>query len=97
MFSCSKDEVHIIGYGDIDDVEEEPHVETSLPSVHVEPIAKCSGLSWLEWMNLEVILFSESGVPIEEGVWRNTHLHDCIDQYPLGNEDIGVVILELLV
>lgn len=45
MFSCSKDEVHIIGYGDIDDVEEEPHVETSLPSVHVEPIAKCSGLS----------------------------------------------------
>ena len=48
-------------------------------------------------MNLEVILFSESGVPIEEGVWRNTHLHDCIDQYPLGNEDIGVVILELLV
>ena len=38
LFSCSKDEVEIIKEGDIDDDEEEPHMETPLLFVYVEPI-----------------------------------------------------------
>lgn len=41
---------------------------------------------------LEVVLLNESGVPLAEG-----HLHDCVDQNLLGNEDVGLVIHESLV
>lgn len=97
MASYSKDEFDIVGEGEIDDAEEEMHLETLLPSVHTEPIVECSGLSKLKWVNLEVVLLNESGVPVAEGVCHNTHPHDCVDQYPLGNKDVGVVIIELFV
>lgn len=93
MFTYSDDEVDIVGEGEIDDVEEEPYVETSLPYVHVEPNDECSELSRLEWVNSEVVLLSESGVHVAEDVHRNNYMHDCVDQYPLGDEDVGVVIL----
>lgn len=47
MFSCSEDEVDIVGEGEIYDVEEELHVETHLPFINVGPISKYLGLSKL--------------------------------------------------
>lgn len=72
-------------------------METPLPSIHVEPIGKCSEISKLKSVNLEVVLLSKSGILVVGGVCCNIHPHDCIDQYPLGDEDVGVVTLELLV
>ena len=46
-------------------------------------------------MKLEVVILSESGVPIEEGFCCNPNLHNCVDQNPLGDEDVGVVLYEL--
>ena len=48
-------------------------------------------------MNLDMVLLNESGVVVAEGIGRNTHLQDCIDENLLGPEDVGVVILESLV
>lgn len=31
-----------------------------------------------------------------EGVCCNAHPHNCVDQYPLGDEDVAVVIFESL-
>ena len=45
-------------------------------------------------MNLEVIFVNDSRVAMAEGTCRNTHPEDCIDENPLGTEDVGVVILE---
>lgn len=45
------------------------------------------------WVNLEVVFLNDSG----EGIRRNTHLHNCVDQNPLGNGNVGVVILEFLI
>lgn len=44
-----------------------------------------------------MIFLTNSGVFVAEGICRNTHLHDCVDQNPLGNGDVGVVILEFLI
>ena len=93
-FSHSEDDAGIVGEGEIDNGGVHEHL--GIP-VDVEPIADCSGLSRLEWVNLEVVLCNESGMPVAEGVCRNTHPHDCVDQNPLGDEDVGVVILESLV
>ena len=97
VLSSSDDEVDIVGEGDIDDVRECPHVGTPLPSAHEDPIVECGGLSRLEWVDLEVVLLNESGIPVAEGICRNTHPNDCVDQNPLGDDDVGVVILEALV
>lgn len=78
MASYSSDGFDIIGEGKIDDAEEEPHLETLLPFVHMEPIVECSGLSKLKWVTLEVVLLNESGVPVVEGVCHNTHPHDYV-------------------
>ena len=44
-----------------------------------------------------VVLLTESGVPLAEGICRNNHPHDCVDQNLLGVEDVGVVTHESLV
>lgn len=47
--------------------------------------------------NLEIVLLSESEDHVVEYICCNTYLHDCVDQHPLGDEDVEVVILELLI
>lgn len=72
-------------------------MRTPLPSVYVEPIVKCFGLSRLEWVNLELVLLEDNVVFIVEGICRNIHPNDYVDQNLFGHEDVGVVILESLV
>lgn len=59
MLTSSEDEFDIVGEGEIDNVEEERHLGTRFPPIHVEPIADCSRLSISEWVNLEVVFLSE--------------------------------------
>ena len=75
----------------------EEHLKNPLLSILMEPIVQCSGLLRLHWINLEVVLLNDNGVVVIEGVCCNTHPHDCLDQNPLGNGNVGVVILESLV
>lgn len=91
MLSLCEDELDIVGEGEIDDNIEEKHVQNSLPSTSMKPIVQ------LEWANLELVLLNDRKVFVVEGTRYNVHPHDCVDQKPLGNEDVGGVILESLV
>ena len=55
------------------------------------------GLSRAEWVNVDVVLVNDSGVVVAEGICRNTHPQDCINENPFGIDDVGVIILESLI
>ena len=95
--SASEDELDIVGEATMDESSDEEHLDTPLHSVPDCPIIKCAGLSRASWVNLDVLLLNDSGVAMAEGICRNTHPQDCIDQNPFGTEDVGIVILESLV
>jgi hypothetical protein len=95
--SASEDEIDIVGEDTLADSADEDHLDIPSPSVPQCPIAECTGLSRASWVNLEVVLLNDSGVAVAEGICRNTHPQDCIDENPLGTEDVGVVILESFV
>src|SRR6202048_558867 len=95
--SASEDELDIVGEATMDESSDEEHLDTPLHSVPDCPIIKCAGLSRASWVNLDVLLLNNSGVVVAEGICRNTHPQDCIDQNPLGTDDVGIVILESLV
>lgn len=95
MISMFEDELDIVEEGEIDDDKEEKHVGSPLPSIQMENIVQRSGLSRLEWMNVEVVLLNENQVV--DGICCNTHPHDCVGQNPASNGDVGVVILQSLV
>jgi hypothetical protein len=48
-------------------------------------------------VNLDVLLLNDNGVVVAEGICCNTHPQNCIDENPLGLEDVGIIILESLV
>jgi hypothetical protein len=95
--SASEDELDIIGEATMDESVDEDHVDLPSSSVLHCPILNCAGLSRASWVNLDVVLLNDIGVVVAEGICRNTHPQDCIDENPLGPEDVGVVILESLV
>lgn len=43
---------------------------------------------------MEVVFVNGRGVAVAEGICRNTHLQNCIDENPFGNVDVGIVIFE---
>src|ERR1700738_5738372 len=95
--SASEDDLDIVGEATMDESSDEEHLDIPLHSVPDSPIVECRGLSRASWVNLDVLLLNDSGVAVAEGICRNTHPQNCIDQNPLGTEDVGVVILESLV
>jgi hypothetical protein len=88
--SASEDELDIVGEATMDD----DHVDLPSPSTPHRPSVECAGLSRASWVNKDVLLLNDSGVVVAEGICRNTHPQDCIDENPLGTEDVGIVILE---
>ena len=56
----------------------------------------CQGYSREQWIGLNVIFLNDHGIPIADGVCRNTTAKDCVDANPLGDEDIEVCILKIL-
>src|ERR1700680_1438927 len=95
--SPSGDELDIVGEDSFDDSADEGHLGSPSPSDPFCPIVECAGLSRASWVNLDVVLVNDSEVAVAEGICRNTHPQDCIDEHPLGTEDVGVVILESVV
>ena len=79
------------------DNTDEDHLDAPLPSVPICPILECTGLFRAAWVNLDLVLLNDSGVAVAEGICRNTHPQDCVDEYQLGIEDVGVVIWESLI
>ena len=95
--STSEDDLDIVGEDTMYDSTDEAPLEASSPSVPLCPIVECTGLSRASWVNLDVVLHNDSGVAVAEGICRNTHPEDCVDEKHLGPDDVGVVILESLV
>jgi hypothetical protein len=95
--SASEDELDIVGEATMDESSDEEVLDIPAPSVPHRPIVECVGLSRAAWVNLDVVLLNDSGVPVAEGICRNTHPHDCVDENPLGPDDVGVMILDSLV
>jgi hypothetical protein len=95
--SASEDELDIVGEAIMVESVDGKHVDLPASSAPHSPIVECAGLSRASWMNLDVLLLNDSGVVVAEGICRNTHPHDCIDENPLGPDDVGIVILESLV
>ena len=63
-----------------------------------EIIPPCEGYSRDQWVDLDVILLNACVVPVVNNVCRNLNSTDCIefDANPLGEEDVGVCILNSL-
>ena len=95
--SASDDELDIVGEATMDESADEDDLDLPLPTIPHSPTVECVGLSRAEWINLDVVLLNDNGVAVAEGICRNTHPQDCIDENPLGPEDVGVMILESLV
>ena len=47
-------------------------------------------------MGLDVVLFNELGVPVADGICRNSDPRECVDANPLGVDDVGECILNYL-
>ena len=94
---ASEDEVDIVGEATMDESAHEDHLHLLSPYVPYCPIVECMGLSRAAWVNLDVVLVDNNGVLVVEGIFRNTHPQECIDENPFGTKDVGVIILESLV
>ena len=95
--SASEDELDFVGEPTMDESVDDDHVDLRSPPASHGPIAECANLSRVSWVNLDVMLLNDNGVVVAEGICRNSHPQDCIDENPLGPDDVGVVILESLV
>ena len=65
-------------------------------SAEEEAIPPCEGYSREQWVDLDVVLVNGCGIPVADGICRNSNPTDCIDANPLGEEDVGVCILNSL-
>lgn len=97
MYLSSDDEIDIVSDGEVDDNIEEPNLSIPMPTIFTKPIAEWVGISRLNWMDLEVVLFNDNGIPVAKGVCPSTHSQHCVDKNSLGKVDVGVVILETLI
>ena len=52
-------------------------------SIEDDFLPPCQGYSREEWVDLDVIMVNRCGVPVADGVCRNSDPMDCIDANPL--------------
>ena len=63
--------------------------------IHVEDIDQnCSGLQREDWVNIPVMLVNEDGQNMAKGICRNVNPIDCVEDKCLGNDHVGVLIME---
>ena len=95
------------GFGEMYTTDEDLRVETNVGDPmemqrtnadveHVDPIPACDGLPRSDWKDRDVVLVNMHGVEVADAVCCNVDPTDCIDQYQLGSDDIGVVIMSSL-
>ena len=58
-----------------------------------DDIPLCAGFGREEWVGLDVLLLNEAGVPVADGICRNSNPRECVDANPLGLDDVGVCIM----
>ena len=80
----------------VDDVPPTPTQPTEDVFDVEEYLPPCHGYSREQWIGLDVVVLNLHGIPIADGVCRNTNPKDCVDAYPLGDDDVGVCILNSL-
>jgi hypothetical protein len=61
-----------------------------------EIIPSCEDYLQEQWVNLDVVILNACAVPVADGVCRNSNPTDCIDANPLGEDNVGVCILNSL-
>ena len=61
-----------------------------------DDIPLCAGFGREQWVCLDVVLLNELGVPVADGICRNSVLRECVDANPLGLDDVGMCILNSL-
>jgi hypothetical protein len=61
-----------------------------------DDIHLCAGYGRDKWVGLDVVLRNDLGVPVANGICRNSDPCDCVDANPLGPDDVGVCILNSL-
>jgi hypothetical protein len=59
-------------------------------------IPLCAGFGREQWVGLDVVLLNDAGVPVANGICRNSNPRDCVDADPLGINDVGVCIMNSL-
>ena len=52
----------------------------------------CAGFRREQWVDFDVVLLNELGVPVVNGICRNSNPLECIDANPLGLDDVGVFL-----
>ena len=86
--------------GDFVDTSSHESLEVPEQSLHSkddhDDIPLCAGFGREQWVGLDVVLFNEGGVPVADGICRNSDPRDCVDANPLGPDDVGVCILNSL-
>jgi hypothetical protein len=60
-------------------------------NIEDEFIPPCEGYSREQWVDLDVVLLNGCGVPVADGVCRNSNPTDCLDANPLGEEDVSYI------
>ena len=72
--------------------------ETTIGVANAEDefLPPCKGYLREQWIDLNVVLVNGCGIPVAVGVCRNSNPTDCINANPLGEEDVGVCILNSL-
>ena len=86
----------VSSYGSEFEVVGEHETTISIANVEDKFLRPCEGYSREQWVDLDVILVNGCGVPVADRVCRNSNPKDCIDANPLGEEDVGVCILNFL-
>ena len=72
------------------------HAQSHHPGDDDEEIPSCEGFSREQWVGLDVVLVDGNGVSVADGICRNSLPRECIDANPLGDDDVGVCILNSL-
>jgi hypothetical protein len=59
-------------------------------------IPKCVGVGRELWEKLAVTLCNAHGIEVAEGVVFITSPNSCIDDKPLGENDVGIMVMDIL-
>ena len=71
----------------------EVHEQSLLSGHDHDDIPLCAGFWREQWVGLDVVLLNELGVPVADGICRNSNPRECVDANPLGLDDVGMCIL----
>ena len=101
LFSPSADNTNVSNVlGVSGDTSSHESLEVHKQSQHSgddhDDIPLCAGFGREQWVGLDVVLLNVLGVPVVDGICRNSNPRECVDANPLGLDDVGICILNFL-